>query len=608
MTDVPQGMIEAKRRAEQELLERPGVIGVGVGLAESDGALTDAVAIKVYVEPGHEVASQLPDSIEGHPVNVVERRILPQPQTLELKPAQVGADGGSYDPLVGGISIGPCRYFGASLTIVGGTLGAVVIDKASGKPMLLSNYHVLAVDKEWKAGDEILQPSLIDKVVPLCSGLVGSLSRAQLGGSVDCAVAAQTDLDFDWSIVEIGPISGTVAAALNMHVSKRGRTTLLTHGKISATSITVIVDYGYDVGEVTLTDQIEVAADPSTPVFSDHGDSGSVVVNDAGAVVGLLFAGSDPPACSYLNPIGAVTEALGVAMPSSDEVLTLKNKQTLDDRASGATVLATAEGRPLTMTFAGTNGAINIQTSTDGVTFANKVVLPEKTYTEPALVLAPAGSGQADYIAWRGEDGNNSLNIASLGPNWSIATHYTLAERSDANPALAFYEGVLVLAWKGRNNTSLNIATSSDGGKTFPNKIVTSQRSSHGPWLCHIDEDLYLVWQGGGDWPNIAQVTSVSPLTLGFPTVINTQQTSYHPSLALAGELLLAWRGTDSHSKINVAISREGMSFRQQVVFGESTAASPMLCAWHESLYIAWTGTDDKHNINFAELAVPTDG
>lgn len=68
---------EVKARHEAELMNRPGVIGVGVGLREHEGIATGEVAIVVLVErkrpldelPPGEV---LPDAVEGVPVDVVE--------------------------------------------------------------------------------------------------------------------------------------------------------------------------------------------------------------------------------------------------------------------------------------------------------------------------------------------------------------------------------------------------------------------------------------------------------------------------------------------------------------------------------------------------------
>jgi hypothetical protein len=94
-------------------------------------------------------------------------------------------------------------------------------------------------------------------------------------------------------IVDIGCVTGIANAALDMAVRKRGRTTKLTYGTVEGISLTITLDYGDGIGNVTLTNQITINADTTrNPLFSDHGDSGSVIVNDSGQVVGLLFVGA----------------------------------------------------------------------------------------------------------------------------------------------------------------------------------------------------------------------------------------------------------------------------------------------------------------------------
>ncbi len=68
---------EVKARHEDDLLRRPGVVGVGVGLRRSGGTLTDEVAIVVMVRNRAEIDAlgpeyALPDEIEGVPVDIQE--------------------------------------------------------------------------------------------------------------------------------------------------------------------------------------------------------------------------------------------------------------------------------------------------------------------------------------------------------------------------------------------------------------------------------------------------------------------------------------------------------------------------------------------------------
>jgi hypothetical protein len=69
--------MDVKNRHEEELMARPGVIGVGVGFRDQGGAQSSEVAIVVLVEkkrPPSELAPDqlLPHELEGIPVDVLE--------------------------------------------------------------------------------------------------------------------------------------------------------------------------------------------------------------------------------------------------------------------------------------------------------------------------------------------------------------------------------------------------------------------------------------------------------------------------------------------------------------------------------------------------------
>jgi hypothetical protein len=207
--------------------------------------------------------------------------------------------------------MGPSRVVNGS--IFAGTLGAIVIDNATNQHAALTNFHVACVDNTFHNGDRMVQPSRIDTgVVP--ADEFGSLVRETLSANVDGAVISiDAGRPNQCQIVDIGLVRGTAVATLGMAVRKRGRTTLLTYGMVDGLSFSVNIDYGDGIGVKTLTNQISIAADTTrNPLFSDHGDSGSVIVNDAGFVVGLLFAGAGTS--TVANQIAAVLSELNLSM------------------------------------------------------------------------------------------------------------------------------------------------------------------------------------------------------------------------------------------------------------------------------------------------------
>lgn len=301
-----------KQAAEADLLKRPGVTGVDIGHKYVRGEKTDELAIRVYVEKKGDCAEKdkVSETIEGVRTDVIQRKFVLHPRLVPVADIELESDTGNYDPLRGGISIGPCRVIGGYVYV--GTLGALVRDNTSGDEMMLSNFHVMCVDDGWSVGDTMAQPSRVDG--GNCpADVVGALRRASLGGQVDCAVASHTARGYQCSIVDIGTVTGTAVATEGMAVRKRGRTTGLTYGIVDTIDLTLKIDYGDGLGEVTLTNQIQIDVDATQSAkYSESGDSGSAVVDDARKVVGLHFAGTTDGLYGVANPIQSVLKALDV--------------------------------------------------------------------------------------------------------------------------------------------------------------------------------------------------------------------------------------------------------------------------------------------------------
>jgi hypothetical protein len=222
-------IIAIKQHAEKGFLGLPGVTGVGVGYKQVGGKKTDEVAILVYVQkkkPLDKVPEKqrVPALVNGVKTDVVERTFELKSRMIRVEDLRPKVDVGSYDPLRGGISIGPCRTVfitGPDVACLGvpaagnylfvGTLGCFVRDNRSGNEMILSNFHVMALDDNWAVGDTIAQPGRVDG--GNCpTDVVGTLERASLGGQVDCAVASHTARGFACEIVDIGQVAGRATA------------------------------------------------------------------------------------------------------------------------------------------------------------------------------------------------------------------------------------------------------------------------------------------------------------------------------------------------------------------------------------------------------------
>src|SRR5215470_5294650 len=103
-----------KQRIEDELLSRPGVVGVDINEKISGGKPTGELAIVVYVEkkkPKTELAKGelIPAEIDGIPTDVKEEHIELHSSRVALAEVVPLVDATKYTTLHGGISMGPCR-------------------------------------------------------------------------------------------------------------------------------------------------------------------------------------------------------------------------------------------------------------------------------------------------------------------------------------------------------------------------------------------------------------------------------------------------------------------------------------------------------------------
>lgn len=322
------------------LMRKANVVGVGKGLKRVKGIRTEQPAITVLVKEKVTLSSLksqdiIPQEIDGIPTDVFEvgeLRLLSSVRTEKLRPAQPGVSIGHYK-------------------VTAGTFGAVVKDIATGQPLILSNNHVLANvsngrDGRARIGDPILQPGSYDggrsdsdvigtleRFVPLVrdskeadcqvANLIAGIMNEILSllypsytlkfvkylnaeNTVDCAVAKPTSPDLiKTDILEIGRVNGVAECGEKTRVKKSGRTTGLTRGEVVATNAAVNVKLS-DSENGVFVDQIV-----STSI-SQGGDSGSLVLDENNAAVGLLFAGSDK--ATVFNRIQNVLKALKVEL------------------------------------------------------------------------------------------------------------------------------------------------------------------------------------------------------------------------------------------------------------------------------------------------------
>ncbi|MBA2694909.1 MAG: hypothetical protein H0U62_03465, partial [Actinobacteria bacterium] len=195
----------AARQHADQLLRKPNVIGVGVGLRQRGGQPTDEYAVVAFVTrklPPDAVSmlALVPEALgtDGEVVgtDVVE---IPEPQLAEVDTRQ-------YRPIVGGCQMG---------TPVGaGTLGAIFYDRLDHRPVLLTNNHVLTPSNDpttLPANTQVTQPAggpvigTGKRIVPLVSAPLGVYDY-RYQADVDAGIVAPAaGVALDFSVLELGP-------------------------------------------------------------------------------------------------------------------------------------------------------------------------------------------------------------------------------------------------------------------------------------------------------------------------------------------------------------------------------------------------------------------
>jgi hypothetical protein len=417
--------IRAAERHTPALMQRPGVVGTGVGLDEEGRP-----SVRLFLAHGQ--VPDLPTHVEGVPVTrvVTGQFVLRQDRTARARPAPIG------------FSVG-------HPSITAGTLGARVRD-SQGRIFILSNNHILANSNNASIGDNTLQPGPFDGgSAP--GDVIGTLYDFQpisfsSNNQMDAAIAIVDGNDVSGSTPTTAgygaPSTSHVNPSVGMGVQKYGRTTGHTFGTVEEINVTVSICFAlrgpFCSQSATFVNQFTIS--PGT--FSDGGDSGSLIVtnNNNRNPVGLLFAGSSTR--TIANPIGVVLQRFGVTIDP-----TVPDGGPTDPDPTGPTASFTASCSELTCNFdasgstAGDSPIANYAWSFgDGSTGSgvttSRTYASSGTYTVGLTVTDGAGlsDSQSQSVSVQSAPGEGELGISQFqvstrtqGPwmradvNWSVS-------------------------------------------------------------------------------------------------------------------------------------------------------------------------------------------
>jgi len=301
----------APPRPSHRIQGQNNLMGLGVGLKHTNGKPTGDIAIRVFVRK--KVAESrvsrnalVKPFINGYPTDVVEIGIP--------RPLSTGSSFAAPFPC-GGVLI---HNEGIKLTngkFEAGTLGCLV--QIGDALCLMTCNHVIANLNQARVGD----PINVDGTTIATLFMAAPLLDPPSANTVDVAVAKIIPGTVSNSLVGLPLVPPATPDVLpNDIVKKSGAETQVRTGTVSDVHFESSVPYefqGIDLGNnVTIEknyifhDQFLVQSQPG-PMFSEEGDSGSIVLNDDDQPIGLLFAG-DGKGFTFVNPIKYIVASLGI--------------------------------------------------------------------------------------------------------------------------------------------------------------------------------------------------------------------------------------------------------------------------------------------------------
>lgn len=323
MPELSPHVLAAKRLHTDALLQRPNVVGVGVGTKRKGGASTGEPAVVVFV------TRKLPREALGPQELIPGAVASPEEEEVTTDVVEVGVprfaavDTATYRPLLGGSQIG--NALGGA-----GTAGAIMYDRRDQQRVLLTNNHVLTNmvnPSSLPDNTTVFQPAggprvgNSKRIVPFFRAPLGEFSYnwfAQVDAGI---VAIDGGVTSDFEVTEVGRHPFVVLPPYEgLEVVRRGFRTQLRHGTVEHVRITIVIT-APNGARVKVGDTDEVFSIRSRPfeIAAMPGDSGSLVVDEnGGASRGLVFGTNNQTAgLTWACELGAVMSALELDTPCS---------------------------------------------------------------------------------------------------------------------------------------------------------------------------------------------------------------------------------------------------------------------------------------------------
>lgn len=287
-------LTQVQRKAHHAFGNRANFRGLDIGYRWQQGQPTDEVCLRVHVDRKLPCDALMPPQIFPTEVDGIRLDVIAASYSPSLEPGTSRSAAARQPYTMGGLS---CGRHGEGT----GTIGLVVIDSTTGKPGILSNWHVLAGPRA-RRNDPITQPGGNDGGFDP-RDRVARLKRWLLDRNGDAALAELLP-DQPWLPLQFGTfetVTKTRSARLGEILTKTGRSGPLQRARVDGTGLyrlpyeTRPGIYEYRDIEGFKLVAIEESSEIAAPI-SAAGDSGAAWISaSSGEAVGLQFGEDVPP-------------------------------------------------------------------------------------------------------------------------------------------------------------------------------------------------------------------------------------------------------------------------------------------------------------------------
>ena len=275
-------------QAHQTFGNRANFRGIDIGYRWQNGQPTDDICLRIHVDRKVPTDALMKSQIFPAELNGFQLDVIAATYQPSLEPGTARSAAARQPYTMGGLS---CGRHGEGT----GTIGLVVIDRTTGKPGILSNWHVLAGPRA-RRNDPITQPGGLDGGFDP-RDRIARLKRWLLDRGGDAAYAELLP-DQPWLPLQFGTfnkVTKTASAKLGEILTKSGRSGASRQARVDGLGI-YRVPYEtrpglYEYRDVEGFRLVPVPEDTEADnCVSSAGDSGAAWVStDSAAAVGLQF-------------------------------------------------------------------------------------------------------------------------------------------------------------------------------------------------------------------------------------------------------------------------------------------------------------------------------